>query len=331
VVAQISADYLRFRPSRVVPRLLSYALFEGRPLLTRGRWINPLVTASLHAWRRLPRLRTVRRPVFIVGTGRSGTTILGVLLSLHRDIGFLNEPKAIWHAIHPAEDLIGSYARGAARYRLDASDADETTRETAHRIYGAYALLTACTRVVDKYPELIYRSAFVRALFPDARFLVLVRNGWDACRSVDSWSAGHSRGAGSARIDWWGVNGRKWLALIEQVAGAHADLAAQVGELRGLGRDVDRAAVEWLLSMREALALAGSYPDDVLLVRYETLTARAFTELERILGFCEVADDCALRRHAGRVLACHAGGEPLPLHPLVAGPFESTMRRLGYA
>ena len=40
----------------------------------------------------------------------------------------------------------------------------------AAQMFGAYLTTTRSERLVDKYPELIFRVDFVRALFPDARF-----------------------------------------------------------------------------------------------------------------------------------------------------------------
>ena len=100
--AQIDRRYVRASPFKACGRLVSWSLFEGRPLTTRGRWINPLVFALYGIQRRLPQLHRVERPIFIVGTGRSGTTVLGTVLSLHRELGFLNEPKALWHAVLPS-------------------------------------------------------------------------------------------------------------------------------------------------------------------------------------------------------------------------------------
>ena len=157
MVAQIDATYFKTRPTKAISRLMSYALFEGRPLTTRGQWINPLVFAHFAIEKRLPQIRRVEKPVFILGTGRSGTTILGVVLSMHREVGFLNEPKALWHAIFPEEDVIGNYSRGKAKYRLSVSDATMEVKRNAHRLYGAYLASVCSRRLVDKYPELIFR------------------------------------------------------------------------------------------------------------------------------------------------------------------------------
>ena len=123
MVAQLDRTYLRYRPSRVWARLVSYALFEGRPLTTKGQWFNPIVFGLAKVLRRLPPIVEVREPLYVVGTGRSGTTILGIILSMHPDVGFLNEPKALWAGLHDEEDLIGSYNDNKANYRLGTADA----------------------------------------------------------------------------------------------------------------------------------------------------------------------------------------------------------------
>ena len=98
MVAQIDTKFIRARPWKLWSRLLAYALFEGRPLTTRGRWINPLVFAGYRLWSVLPLRKRDLRPIFVMGVGRSGTTVLGTILALHPDVGYLNEPKALWHA-----------------------------------------------------------------------------------------------------------------------------------------------------------------------------------------------------------------------------------------
>ena len=188
MVAQLDGLYLRLASGRALRRLIAYGLFEGRPVTTRGRWINPLVFAFAGLAKRSARTRAVERPLFVVGTGRSGTSILGTILSLHPDVLFLNEPKALWHAIHGGEDVIGSYASRPGRLALDARDATGEVVRAAHRVFGACLGLTGARRVLDKYPELLYRVEFVRAIFPDARFVLLVRDGWASARSIAEWS-----------------------------------------------------------------------------------------------------------------------------------------------
>lgn len=331
MVAQIDSAYIRTRPSRLWARLLSYALFEGRPVTTKGQWINPLVFAGFSIARRLPQLKRVDRPVLILGAGRSGTTILGILLSMHRDVGFLNEPKAMWHAaIRGGEDLIGSYDSGPARYRLTESDATPEVARAMRRAYAAYLRLSLTSRVVDKYPELIFRLPFVRAIFPDAKFLFIARGGWDTCGSIEGWSARLGQEKDGEVHDWWGVDSRKWRLLVEQIVPEHPDLAAHADEMLGWTSQTQRAVVEWIVTMREGLAAVAAAPDDVLHVPFEALCADPRAWMERIAAFANLPPDAVFLDHAERTLAPVAPKAPFALEPCLQDPFAETMKRLGY-
>lgn len=331
MAAQVDWQYVRVRPWKLWSRLLSYALFEGRPLTTKGRWINPLVFALFAVEKRLPQFRRVEKPVFILGTGRSGTTVLGMVLSMHREVGFLNEPKALWHAIYPWEDLIGSYSRENAHYRLDAKDANLVTKCSARKLFSAYLTATFSCRVVDKYPELIFRVPFVKTLFPDAKFLFLVRNGWDTCHSIEGWSARLGKQIGEESHDWWGVDRRKWNLLIDQIVPEHQDLAPHAAAMRSWTKQADMAAVEWIVTMREGLRLLQEYPADVMRVDYEKLCRDPRQIMQEIATFLELAaGDEPFLDYAEQTLKPLPDRQPFALSPLTMGAFEETMEQLGY-
>lgn len=328
MVAQIDSAYVKTRPSRLWARLLGYAFFEGRPLTTRGQWINPVLFRLFALQKRLPVLRKPTAPIFILGTGRSGTTILGVVLSMHPDVGFLNEPKAIWAALRDDEDLIGSYHRGAARYRLGADDASPDLRRAAHRIYGAYLRFSMTRRIVDKYPELIFRVPFVRQIFPDAKFLFLSRDGWDTCTSIENWSARLGSEVGGDSHDWWGVNRRKWALLVNEIVPEHADLAAHVDMLRTLQDHRAMAATEWIVTMREGLRLLETHPQDVMHVPYDALCARPVDMCRRIAAFAGLTEDAVFLDYADSVLSPSIPKKEFDLPPELHLPFRQTIDAL---
>jgi hypothetical protein len=330
MIAQLDPLYIRTRPNKAVSRLLTYALFEGRPLTTKGRWINPIVFSLFALEKRLPLLKRVKKPIFIVGTGRSGTTILGVVLSIHQDVGFLNEPKALWHAIYPNEDLIGSYSSDPARYRLCAEDVTDEISQSAHRLFGAYLTAVASKRVVDKYPELIFRASFVRAIFPDARFIFLVRNGWDTCQSIKGWSKRFGIQAEGEIHDWWGVNYRKWHLLVNQIVATHRDFKGITEEVRNFDYQTDMAALEWIVTMREGLRLMQEWPDSVHMLHYEELTSNPAKSLAKVLEFCELPIDKAVFDYACEILSPAPPHKNFDLHPAIRPLFEETMTALGY-
>jgi hypothetical protein len=305
-------------------------MFEGRPATTRGRWINPLVFAEFALLGRMPQLRRVERPVFILGTGRSGTTILGVVLSMHRQVGFLNEPKALWHAIHPREDIIGSYSHQPGLYRLGAEDAGPDVIRRAHRLYGAYLALTGSRRVVDKYPELMFRVPFVRAIFPDARFLVLARNGRDTVGSIAEWSRRHGSEQNGRTLDWWGVDGRKWRLLREQLV-ANDPAFDRLGDtVSGFSRQTDMAAVEWIVTMREVIRQRDQLGDDMRVVKFEDLVTDPRTVLREIAGFACLEHDDVYLDYGASVLREGRSRAAPELNPRLQPLFEQTMREMGY-
>ena len=331
MIAQINPNYIKTRPTKALTRLMSYALFEGRPVTTKGRWINPLVFSILKATAtNKSRYKPVEKPIFILGTGRSGTTILGIVLSMHREIGYLNEPKAIWHLIHPHEDIIGNYSQADAKYRLTAEDATDEMRQRAVQMFGAYLTATRSKRIVDKYPELIFRVDFVRALFPDARFIFLVRNGWDTCHSIANWSQRLSVEINGEKHDWWGVNDRKWRLLVEQLVKTDPIFAEIAGEVKHFDRHLDRAAIEWTITMQEGLRLMQTAPDCIHLVRFEDLTAAPDEVLSELSNFCELPADNTFREYARQTLYPVPARQPFNVHPKIATIFHDTMEQLRY-
>ncbi len=317
MVAQLDAEVIRARPARVVPRLLSYALFEGRPATTKGRWINAAVAANLAIGERLVRRCEIDRPIVIVGLGRSGTTVLGQLFGVHSDVGFLNEPKAMWHRIIPDEDLIGSYGPEPVRLRLGAADASPAVRERAQRLYAWYQLTTRSGRVVDKYPELVYRPDFVRALFPDVQVVAITRRPWDVVTSIESWG----RTKGTADADWWGIADRKWRVLWEQELSTDprwGDVAAAIESVQDA--PLVRAAAEWLVGTDAVLRLDASIPAEQLhVVRYEDLVADARAFMGDLLQRCGLRVEAPVLELAARRVtrtrppSPQPGGLPAPL------------------
>ena len=331
MVAQIDSTYFKQRPTKVISRLISYALFEGRPLTTKGRWINPLVFFHLKMEKFLPQLRKIKKPLFIIGTGRSGTTILGVLMSMHKNVGFLNEPKALWHSIFPFEDVIGSYTRVKAKYRLDESDVNTAIIHNAHRLFGAYLWMVRSDTLVDKYPELVFRVPFVKAIFPDAKFIFLVRNGWDTCSSIEKWSKRLGVNQADEVHDWWGVDNRKWSLMIDELVAPDPIFAGILDKVRALSSHTDMAALEWIVTMREGVRRKKQNPDCVHLIRYEDMIKQPRSLLTALLKFAELDEDPDFFAYAEKVLRPGPIHAPFDLDMAIRPLFDDTMKLLGYA
>lgn len=330
MVAQIDLNYFIHRPTKLASRLTSYAIFEGRPLTTKGQWINPLIFSFFSVAKKIPQLKKVKSPLFILGTGRSGTTILGVVLSMHQDVGFLNEPKAIWHSIYPNEDIIGNYTRDKAYYRLDQNNSNDNIKQAAHRLYGTYLATVLSKRVVDKYPELVFRVPFVRQIFPDAKFIFLVRNGWDTCASIDKWSSRCGEQKNGEIHDWWGADQRKWKLMINELIEPDSYFKSILGDLKGLTKHTDMAALEWIVTMREGLLRLKENPNCMLMLRYEDLIDNPRLYLSNISEFADFSHDEKYLSYGQSTLIKTPKHLPFDLHPCLTVPFNETMNALGY-
>jgi hypothetical protein len=248
--------------------------------------------------------KQVDRPTFIVGMGRSGTTLLGRILAAHPSVGFLNEPKAMWHVVRDDEDIIGSYAPPhTGRLYLGAEDADDEAARRAHALFAWYLRASHSKRIVDKYPELIFRHAFVRSIFPDARFLIAVRSPWSTLKSVAWWSDSHATNG----ADWWGVRDQKWNILWTQGViqrSSNSDLVTL--DLADETNNHVRAAIEWIVTMREAISLAAVDPL-AQVIRYEELVRHPQETVREMLSFCELPASSRTEAYADSIVTAPEG------------------------
>lgn len=239
----------------------------------------------------------------------------------------MNEPKALWSHLYNNEGIIGSYQDKVGRYYLDESNVTEALKVKAKKIYGNYLRFSIANRVVDKYPELIFRVPFVKGIFPDAKSLFLYRNGWDTCHSIKHWSKRLGVEKNNEIHNWWGKNNRKWRALCEQVLLDDEELSKHYEVIKQYTDHVAMAAVEWILTMKQGIKIA--YREDVLSVKYEQFVSDpAFRS--QILDFCNLPKDQNFDEYCREVLKMPSKREPVILPVEIADEFNRIMKLLGY-
>jgi hypothetical protein len=128
-------------------------------------------------------------PVFLVGTTRSGTTLLSLMLDHHPDIAFAGESEWIWDFPARAAGRMPAYhvwleAHRHYRHhglRTDRSlSFDELARSFLEQMRAAVDAEGA-KRLIGWQLHRHYAAAL--ALYPRARFIHLVRDGRDVCAS----------------------------------------------------------------------------------------------------------------------------------------------------
>jgi hypothetical protein len=263
---------------------------------------------------------TLDRPIFLIGCGRSGTTILGNTLARHRDVTYLNEPRQLWSRVIPEADIWSPDAsRNAGRLVLDANACTPQRRRALARAFGRETRATGHPRLVEKLPINAFRLGLLGAAFPDARYLVLLRDGIAVARSIARFAE---------RDTWFGVGDYKWHALAAE--------AERRPETRGLAAlctsAYERGLLEWRLSVDAAIAhLEGPARNRCVLVRYETLLATPAAEMRRLLAALELRPSPEVERFAEDEIGSQASSDrrvdATPIERKIAGPLLAT---LGY-
>ena len=153
-------------------------------------------------------------PIFVVGCGRSGTTLIGRLLAEHPSLLFLNEPRALWLSVFPELDvwslrtLLAPPSRPPSLCPLRVADFD-SARRRMRSLYRRLLRRSGKTRIVDKLPSHALRLSALRALFPKCHVIHVARHGLCVAASISRFS----------RRAWLGVDGHaKWKALRARVA-----------------------------------------------------------------------------------------------------------------
>jgi len=113
--------------------------------------------------------------VFIVGSPRSGTTLLGNILDNHELISQWYEPYFIFDKFfRNAED--------------DVRSSNEATQKVCMQIrkdFKRYGNKKRSRIIVDKSPRNSLKIPFIRKIFPKAKFIHIIRDGRDATLSIN--------------------------------------------------------------------------------------------------------------------------------------------------
>src|SRR5690606_4960518 len=105
---------------------------------------------------------------------RSGTTWLGSLLRELPGVAYWEEPRHVW--------VRGNASTGDDR--LTSEEARPAVRRAVRRRFERYVRERGSDRLAEKTPSNCLRVPFVRAIFPDAKFLLVVRDGRSVLRST---------------------------------------------------------------------------------------------------------------------------------------------------
>ena len=206
-------------------------------------------------------------PFFIVGCGRSGTTLLRSILASHSRLSippetwFLNKMVDLMELRRPlseqevgrAVDVITNHYRWPD-FELDANDfraevfalRNPHFKDVVEVLYRKHMVREGKSRWGDKTPGYIELVPQITEVFNGAQFIHLMRDGRDVAKSFQSqrWNG-----------KWLPDNGREWIS-----------------------------AMNWAERWQRS-----EYAERILAVRYEDLVLDTKTTIQRICGFLNEA------------------------------------------
>ena len=211
-------------------------------------------------------------PIFIIGSPRSGTSILGWSLAQHSELTIGHESDMLFELTHP-EKLEAIYRKVTGQpdsldwLRQNGVDEDEFLASIG---LGVNALLTSRggdRRWIDQTPaNTVVASTLVR-LFPGARFIHILRNGRSVVNSM---------------VNFIGAVPEE--AREQLIAG---------GGLPQFATDFRCACETWVMYVTEALRFAKNHPTMCMTVHNEQLRDDPVAGFDRIFAFLEVRSEPA--------------------------------------
>jgi len=200
--------------------------------------------------------------VFVVGSGRSGTTWLHLMLGAHPSVATGQESQLFNNYLrrlyeqwqrelsYPETDKLRKH--GITSY-IDETRFIQLIRQFALSVFeNVLDAKPGATVFLEKSPNNSFNIDLIHKCFPDARYIHMIRDGRDVVTSMLA-----------ARKSW----GKQW-------APVHAY----------------DAATEWVEAVRESQRLA-STSACYMEIRYEDLLANGPSELGRLYGFLDLPVD----------------------------------------
>lgn len=241
-----------------------------------GRTMDAKMGAQFHS-------QEIEQPVFILGCGRSGTTILGTALSHHPQITYLNERRDLWHAVFPNADIWSKQAQSrAGKLVLTEADATDEQAVQLRRIFHYQITKTQRPTLVEKLPINNFRVGFLRKIFPDARYIHILRNGIEVARSIERMDQ---------TMGWYSKMPYR-LQLMKDHAAANPDTA----DLYALCENTyELGLVEWRLSLDHLYSELPKIPEAQRIeITYDALVADSVGTLNQLVAFMGLPESTEL-------------------------------------
>lgn len=225
-------------------------------------------------------MRDIKKPIFIIGSGRSGTTIFYKLMSVHPELCWFPKhmklfPNHVWSStVHRVFELplIGVKfkktilsPKKALRllpyhpYEGDNIHAllDENNTDAFRKVIEDSLKYSGKNRFLNKQTTNYRRLKLLNQIFPDAKFIHVIRDGRAVANSY-------------LRVNW------KWLKK-----------RIQEWEVKGV-EPIEKFAIHWKDVVDKILENKELLGDRYMEIKYEQLTNDTRGILRKAIDFCEL-------------------------------------------
>lgn len=277
-------------------------------------------------------IRADYQPLILIGAARSGTKMLRDLIAGHPRVARVPyDINFIWRLGNeelPHDEIPARGGTRAVRGRI--------------RRFVRGSLTPGATCVVEKTVSNCLRVPFVASVFPEARYIHLIRDGRDVVESVyRQWSAPPDWSYILRKGRWFPLREASGYALgyalklARRVGSDSAPVEAWGQRYEGIDEDlrardlIEVCAIQWARSVEKASAdLATIPPGRVLTVRYEEFVQAPLPHLHEISRFIGVdPDPYDQNERVGKVTTKHVGKGQRELAPELRALAEPWMAR----
>jgi hypothetical protein len=129
------------------------------------------------------------RPIIVVGSPRSGTTLLGNLLGTHPQLAQLEEPRLTW-----------KFGNDGKSDMLRPADARPEVCQHIRETFAKAVRTAGRQRLIEKTPSNSLRMEFVERVLPGCVFIHTIRDGVESVLSIRKFWQQHARGVPKEKL-----------------------------------------------------------------------------------------------------------------------------------
>ena len=205
-------------------------------------------------------------PIFIIGCGRSGTTILGETLSKHSEIKYLNERRDLWNKSYPQFNIWDQDTKNPQLFASN-KDINNTKSSLLKKLFFREQVIGKSSVLLEKLPINNFRLDFLNSTFPNAKYIYLRRNGLEVSSSIEKQ-----------------INKRNWFS------GEKESLLKKYSEKMNFKTEVEtnfeKGMWEWKLSIDESNAFFNKLDNNKFIhLSYQDFIDNTYKELKSIFDF----------------------------------------------